>query len=108
MKETVYAEIICKGFCKFYKEGKEEIQCGGYKLLKNNLTCAELIQLADNISKQTNPEESENFLTQFICNKCDFQIDGCDFREGLPSPPCGGYIIISRLISYFRKLENQT
>ncbi len=108
MKEIIYSEIICKGFCKFYKEGKDEIQCGGYNLLKNNLTHAELARLSNSISKQTNPKGIENSLREFICNKCDFQVDGCDFREGLSSPPCGGYIIISRFFSYFRKLEDQT
>jgi len=33
-----------------------------------------------------------------ICEKCDFVIDGCDFRGGLKAPPCGGYTIFEWLI----------
>lgn len=107
MKEMTYTEKICREFCKFFKEGKEELQCGGYDLLRNNLTCSELYQLSDYISKKPHPEILDEILKEFICNKCDFQTDGCDFREGLSAPPCGGYIIISRLFSHFSELENQ-
>lgn len=107
MKETAYAEIICREFCKFYKEGKEEIHCGGYELLRANLTCKELSNLLGYISKKPYPQTLDEMFMEFICSKCDFKADGCDFKVGISSPPCGGYIIISRLFSYFSELENQ-
>lgn len=33
-----------------------------------------------------------------ICARCDFLLDGCDFREGLGSTPCGGYAIVEWLM----------
>lgn len=109
MKRKAYSKIICEGYCSFYKEGKEEIHCGGYEVLINNLTPKEIQLLSYQISKEpfnNHPKNLEDFLIEFVCKKCDFQADGCDFREGNPSPPCGGYIIISKLLSYFRNLEN--
>lgn len=97
MKEGDYTEIICKGFCKFYKEGKEEVHCGGYELLRDCLTVKELKLLIHGIPDEYYSGTVEDKFTEFICKKCAFETDGCDFREGLDSPPCGGYIIISRL-----------
>ncbi len=109
MKEKAYSKVICKGFCNFYKEGKEEIHCGGYEILINNVTPKEIQLLSHHLSKQPIDESQKNlddFLMEFVCKRCDFEIDGCDFREGNPSPPCGGYIIISKLLSYFSNLED--
>jgi hypothetical protein len=33
-----------------------------------------------------------------VCEQCDFLADGCDFRQGLDSPPCGGYTVIEHLL----------
>ncbi len=98
MKDKVYTDIICKGFCKYYKEGKEDILCRGYVFLRENLTDKELKSLIY-LSK---PEPDVSFLIpdrnkeleNLICSKCDFLIDGCDYAENLSAPPCGGYIII--------------
>jgi hypothetical protein len=103
MKEAEYNKAICKPFCSFYKEGKDSIACGGYKLLKNQLTLAELQSLAgqvdqpEGVSKQIPPENT--MLSEVLCRQCDFLIDGCDFAENRSGPPCGGYIFIERLIS---------
>jgi hypothetical protein len=102
MKENAYVNIICRGFCSFYKEGKEEIQCGGYQFLKTQLTLSELHLLAEqidkpiDISRQIPPENDA--LSALVCRQCDFLIDGCDYSENRSGPPCGGYIMISRLI----------
>jgi hypothetical protein len=103
MKEAEYNRIICKPFCSFYKEGKDEMACGGYNLLINQATLAELKRLAgqisitEDISKQIPPENE--FLTNVVCKQCDFLVDGCDYAENRSGPPCGGYILIERLVS---------
>ncbi|MBI5213490.1 MAG: hypothetical protein HY957_09005 [Nitrospirae bacterium] len=103
MKNRFYTEIICERFCKYYKEGKEELHCGGYEFLRNNLTAHELKSLAgflkcgDDIKNRI-PSKNKN-LTEFVCRRCDFFIGGCDFSENRLGPPCGGYILISKTIS---------
>jgi hypothetical protein len=102
MKEIIYSDIICKGFCSFFKEGKEEIQCGGYQLLIDNFTLNELDQLtslidrSEELKKQVPPDNETLF--ELVCSRCDFRIDGCDYREDRSGPPCGGFILIRELV----------
>ena len=103
MKEEIYIDIICKGFCCYFKGGKEEMHCGGYQFLRDNFTLHELFQLADiperdEKIKNLIPPGDEN-LGSLVCSKCDFRIDGCDYSENRSGPPCGGYILIDRLVN---------
>jgi hypothetical protein len=104
MKEKDCTVIICKNFCSFFKGGKEDIHCGGYQVLTDNLTCAELAYLSSTIDdaealKKLIPPDDE-VLFQTICERCDFRIDGCDYRENRSGPPCGGFILIRELSSH--------
>jgi hypothetical protein len=104
MKEHNYTEIICKTFCRYYKGNKNKIHCGGYDFIRKNLTIAELkgvikfLKLSSDI-KDGIPEKKE-LLYKLSCRDCDFLADGCDYIVKESSPPCGGYNIINRLISY--------
>lgn len=99
MKDEEYAELICKGFCAFYKEGKEEFHCGTYEFLRNNLAPAELQSLLKT-TKPSSPDFSKDIaIREMVCAQCDFLVDGCDFREDGSNVPCGGYIIIEKLLN---------
>ncbi|MCC6347657.1 MAG: hypothetical protein IT388_10765 [Nitrospirales bacterium] len=95
MKIPDYTALICKGFCAFYREGKEELHCGGYEILRHSLTSAELEALSslcpcsDTLKHQIPPEEEE--MRSLVCGTCAFAADGCDYREDRSGPPCGGY-----------------
>lgn len=102
MKDKVYTDIICKKFCKHYKEGKEGLACGGYVFLTNNITPHELksIITMGELKKNLNnriPSGNKEMLT-LVCKKCEFFIGGCDYAENRSGPPCGGYILIERLL----------
>ncbi|HAK88846.1 MAG: hypothetical protein A2077_01520 [Nitrospirae bacterium GWC2_46_6] len=105
MKDKSYTEIVCKKFCKYYKEGKEELLCGGYEFLRNNLTPHELKIMLNSPLPPLNLRggEGELYLDEelisLVCKQCGFFIDGCDFAESRSGPPCGGYILISRIVS---------
>lgn len=101
MKSGFYTDIICKGFCKYYKEGKEEFHCGGYTFLRDNFTHQELKSMLDLSKPQKDmkyeiPAENKE-LTDLVCRKCDFFTDECDYTDNRSGPPCGGYVIISLL-----------
>ena len=102
MKERIYTDIICKGFCNFYKEGKEELLCGTYKFLFRNLTSRELsslLKLTGASCRNASPDFSKDReIEKLVCRKCDFFADGCDYRESGSHPPCGGYFIIEQLL----------
>lgn len=101
MKDPDYTGIICRGFCTFYKEGKEELHCGGYEILRRALTPAELEGLSslcpcgDTLKLQIPPEEEE--MRRLVCETCAFVIDGCDYRQDRSAPPCGGYHLLRAL-----------
>ena len=97
MKDHNYTEVICKRFCKYYREGKEELTCGTYNFLNNTLTLNELISESSNILSVPDFSVDEEIL-KTVCEKCDFFKDGCDFRAGESVSPCGGYTIIEWLI----------
>ncbi len=102
MKVKEYTDAICKEFCTFYKEGKEDLLCGSYRFLKENLTMRELRALSallENTRKSSAADSSlDEEIKELVCNKCAFLRDGCDFRESRSGPPCGGYILLTKII----------
>ncbi|RMG75168.1 MAG: hypothetical protein D6710_00405 [Nitrospirae bacterium] len=94
-KEKRLVDIICKRFCVFYKPGKEELLCGTYLyLLKHyDTTTLELVP-ADYRADFTMDEE----IMKQVCKGCDFLKDGCGYRDGEGTPPCGGYTIVEWLL----------
>jgi hypothetical protein len=104
MKDRDHTNMICKGFCSFYKEGKEDLLCGAYLFLKKNLTLRELRSLLDLSKMDERPAEqafpADEEIKRLACDKCDFLVDGCDFREDGSHPPCGGYSIIEMLLKH--------
>ena len=98
MKTDAVTHIICKGFCSFYREGKEESTCGAYGFLSEALTSGELSYAVRNLPSAPDYSHDEA-IRELVCDECDFLVDGCDFREGLPSPPCGGYTIVEGLLA---------
>jgi hypothetical protein len=101
MKDCRYTETICQDFCTYYKEGKEELKCGGYSFLASALTSRELAGLSSAIrykdALKLSVPEGNAILCDAVCKKCDFLIDGCDYRDNGSAPPCGGYILIDQL-----------
>ncbi|MCE5311983.1 MAG: hypothetical protein LLF86_02390 [Nitrospiraceae bacterium] len=100
MKEAPYTRIICAESCAFYKPGKEEMHCGGYLFLKQHLSAKELSALLPGSKQKSYVRGSakDRWIMKKVCSRCDFLVDGCDFRDNLASPPCGGCIIIYSLI----------
>ncbi len=93
-KDFLYTELICKRFCSFYKGGKEELQCQTYRYLRKNVPKNLLQDLPEDLT----PDFSlDGWIREEICSHCDFIIDGCDYRDGNPSPPCGGYVVVEFL-----------
>ncbi len=104
MKNDELVEKICKPFCSFYKEGKEEMLCRGAeifrKIFNNSQNERFLAYFNEEISCPKVFYQNDEMLKK-ICRKCEFYITGCDFTDpdfkGY-SPPCGGYIAVVCLI----------
>lgn len=96
-KKAEYREIICRQFCRFFKEGREELACATYDFLARNLTARELITAVRDKTFCADFSRDGEIKT-LVCGKCDFLADGCDFRAGAGEFPCGGYVIVEWLL----------
>ncbi len=98
MSEGIRRDIICRAHCTFYKPGrKESLKCGTFDLLAQNLSTGELRHAAG--KKARRPDFShDREIRKLACERCEFLVGGCDFREGRLSPPCGGYAIVEGLL----------
>jgi len=94
VKNKKLTEIICRRYCRYYKDGKENLLCGTYRYLAERYPVGELQRVPEGII----PDFSrDTYILDEICKKCEFFADGCDFREGNPGPPCGGYCVVEWL-----------
>ncbi len=98
MKEDIYTFLICEDFCNYYKPWKEKEICGGYSYLKKFITPYELMDLIKVFNLKNDEFAIKNL--SFICEDCEFRVDGCDFFVEKSNNPCGGYLIISRLLKH--------
>lgn len=101
-------EWICRAHCSFYKTDRtEEEHCRGYTLAdllsqRRELTSAQFLD------RPFDPSFKASFFRRYVCDACPFLIDGCDFTSDEPpegAPPCGGLIVLSKLLSA-EKLED--
>src|SRR5512137_2645672 len=97
-----YVDLICRAFCTYYKEGREDVRCGTFSLLQRNLTPGELRELIGSYGasgiESTARYSRDIEVKEIACEECDFLIDGCDFRENRSGPPCGGYAVVEMLL----------
>jgi hypothetical protein len=102
-------DLVCKGYCKFYKESKnEELACEGFRFFErlissptDNTTPSPPLSRGN--SEKSNPPvfQHDSILMDILCKKCDFLIDGCDYRDEkyhANASPCGGFILLHRII----------
>jgi hypothetical protein len=89
--------------CTFYKPEREEaVRCGTYAFLKRNLSRGELDEaMAALAEREAAPEQRalDRSIREMVCATCSFLDEGCDYRQGLDSPPCGGYEVLAHLLS---------
>lgn len=99
MKDDPLVRLICESACSFYKPGKEELQCGGYRYLSRTCSPDELRQMLETIARPPHPQApytdlEDLSIEELVCSSCPFRVDGCDFAEDRSGPPCGGYLIL--------------
>lgn len=93
---------MCRAFCAFYKPGQEQLKCGTYSFLERNLSKREM-ELAMHWAQPIPPKkpadkDTDASIRAMVCEHCDFFKEDCDYRQGLDSPPCGGYTVIAGLL----------
>ena len=88
---------LCFPSCSYYKPGKnEELLCRGAVVIDRLLHAGRPILP---LGTGTEPDlETIEKIIEKMCSACDFHERDCDFMENRMSRPCGGFIVLSRLI----------
>jgi len=88
---------LCLPFCAYFKPGKnEELACRGYAVVERLLQSGRCLPFAPG-GRDFDRIRAEP-VVKAVCHACDFQKDGCDFMADRKAPPCGGFVLLARLI----------
>ena len=90
-------QTLCLKFCSYYKPGKnEELACRGY-LVVERLSREGKSLVHENNSGDSSPVLTEQLIT-VLCLACDFHEQDCDFMQDRAARPCGGFVLLEKLL----------
>ena len=120
-------DLVCKGYCKFYKESKnEELACEGFRFFERLLSSP--VNTPDKkpphlFLRELNRSEwalvsagnrcggeYDSILMNILCKKCDFLVDGCDYRDEKyhsEATPCGGFILLNKILEEQKNISHR-
>jgi hypothetical protein len=99
--------LICTSLCRYYKPARpEQGVCGGVSWLlaqeAPDRFVPSLRGLATNPWDPLSGRDPESAPMLAVCRRCEYQEDGCDFRDpAVPREecsPCGGLAAIAALL----------
>jgi len=105
---SVPREWICRAYCQYFTENQaEQERCRGFSLAS---LLARTCEVPESLSAVPPFDSASNksFLRTHVCRSCPFFIQECDFTSEAPPEgctPCGGLILLSRLLSAGRLQE---
>jgi len=109
MKKEALVELLCAGYCSFYRPEKDEdLACKGFIILERLLD--EQKEVPARTEKMVLSTKTENDLFQALCTGCPFFEQDCDYAswkrgEGGNEPceamyPCGGFLCLGHCIDH--------
>jgi hypothetical protein len=98
MKKEALVQTLCLPFCAYYKPGRnEELLCRGALIVERLMQSGRDVIIGE--AELINPDEAvPELLARVVCGACDFREHDCDFAQDRQARPCGGYILLSRLL----------
>jgi hypothetical protein len=91
-------QTLCLKFCSYYKPGKnEELACKGYLVLERLLR--EGKSLVFESSRCESSMDLSDRIVKALCLSCDFHEEDCDFMQDRTARPCGGFVLLERLLA---------
>ncbi len=88
---------LCQPFCAYWKPGNnKDLACRGYQVVAGFVQAGRSLPFAP-AGRDFDHTRAE-VLVNTMCRVCDFQEDGCDFMRDRTVPPCGGFVLLARLL----------
>jgi hypothetical protein len=98
-KKTPLKKTLCLKFCAHYKPGKnEELACRGYNIVEKLILSGKVEESLQNSGASLDRVKAE-LLVQAMCPSCDFHEQDCDYFQDRAALPCGGFVLLSKLIA---------
>jgi len=89
--------VLCLPHCKYYKPGKNEASvCRGAVVIDRLLRAGRRITTAGHAEQCGIPPDAS--LVNYLCTVCDFHENDCDFMQDQTATPCGGFLLLERLL----------
>ncbi len=90
---------LCLPYCTYYKAGtNDELRCRG-AVIAERLILAGRWMPHEKYAPVDLDKQVIDIVADRLCGKCDFRLNDCDFALDRAAPPCGGFVLISRMIS---------
>ncbi len=98
MKKEALVHVLCLPFCAYYKPGRnEELRCRGALIVERLMESGRDVVTGG--TKLINSDEAvSELMIRAVCGACDFREHDCDFAQDRQARPCGGYVLLSRLL----------
>ena len=88
---------LCPSFCAYYKPlKKEDFACQGLLVVERLIEKGKDI-VFDRIQTPLRTLTSEQLL-RYLCTKCPFYADDCDFVQQRRGSPCGGFLLLGQML----------
>ncbi len=98
MKNEALVQALCLPFCTYYKPGRnEELHCRGALVVERLMLSGKDV-FSGGTKIAGSAEVAPDVGVQVVCESCDFRDHDCDFAQDRKARPCGGYVLLSRLL----------
>jgi len=100
-KVSATGETLCRNFCAYYKPAKkEELACRGFVVVQRLIEKGRAVPLVRTGRAVPPDSATKESLMRHVCKECDFREADCDFilTKGT-APACGGFVLLSSLLS---------
>jgi hypothetical protein len=97
-KNKTLIQNLCLPYCAYYKPGKnEELLCRGAELVDRLMQAGRSVEPEKAGAKPG--EETIALIVGTMCIGCAFHDHDCDFMEDRQARPCGGFVLLSELVT---------
>jgi len=96
-KNQTLIQKLCIPYCAYYKSGRNEgLLCRGAIIVNRWIQEGKFIA-PEKPGVQPDYSTSEVIIKK-MCIVCDFHEHDCDFMDDRQTPPCGGFVLLSKLV----------